>query len=109
MIVGALWWGYRRTRSRVGGRIKEVRSKAVDVMDHLDALKERLKLLPTSPEFREPMAGETAGALSIGQAEERQALGRLAANHGGSRQGPEAGGSVGLTVLARRRWPRPKS
>ena len=59
MIVGALWWGYRRTRSRLGGRIKEVRSKAVDVMDHLDALKERLKLLPTSPEFREPMAGET--------------------------------------------------
>ncbi len=59
MIVGALWWGYRRTRSRLGDRIKEVRSKAVDVMDHLDALKERLKLLPTSPEFREPMAGET--------------------------------------------------
>ena len=28
-------------------------------MDHLDALKERLKLLPTSPEFKEPMAGET--------------------------------------------------
>ena len=28
-------------------------------MDHLDALKERLKLLPTSPEFSEPMAGET--------------------------------------------------
>jgi TPM domain len=59
MIVGALWWGYRRTRSRLGGRIKEVRAKAVDVMDHLDALKERLKLLPTSPEFPEPMAGLT--------------------------------------------------
>ena len=59
LILLALWWGYRRTRSRVGGRIKEVRSKAVDVMDHLDALKERLKLLPTSPEFKEPMAGET--------------------------------------------------
>jgi uncharacterized membrane protein YgcG len=59
MIVGALWWGYRRARSRVGGRIKDVKSKAVDVMDHLDALKERLKLLPNSPEFREPMAGET--------------------------------------------------
>jgi TPM domain len=59
LIAGALWWGYRRSRSRVGSRIKEVRSKAVDVMDHLDALKERLKLLPTSPEFRAPMAGET--------------------------------------------------
>ena len=59
LILGALWWGYRRTRSRVGAQIKEVRSKAVDVMDRLDALKERLKLLPTSPEFKEPMAGET--------------------------------------------------
>ena len=59
LIVGALWWGYRRTRSRVAGRIKDVKSKAVDVMDHLDALKERLKLLPSSPEFPEPMAGET--------------------------------------------------
>ncbi len=59
MIAGALWWGYRRAHSRVAGRIKEVKSKAVDVMDHLDALKERLTLLPTSPEFREPMAGET--------------------------------------------------
>ena len=28
-------------------------------MDRLDALKERIKLLPTSPEFTEPMAGET--------------------------------------------------
>ncbi len=59
LIVGALWWGYRRTRSRVAGRIKDVKSKAVDVMDHLDALKERIKLLPASPEFREPMTGET--------------------------------------------------
>jgi hypothetical protein len=59
LILGALWWGYRRTKSRVGAQIKEVRSKAVDVMDRLDALKERLKLLPTSPEFKQPMAGET--------------------------------------------------
>jgi uncharacterized membrane protein YgcG len=59
LILLALWWGYRRTRSRVGAQIKEVRSKAVDVMDHLDALKERIKLLPTSPDFKEPMAGET--------------------------------------------------
>jgi hypothetical protein len=60
LILIGIWWGYRRTRSRVGARIKEVRSKAVEVMDRLDALKERLKLLPTSPEFKEPMAGETA-------------------------------------------------
>ena len=59
LAVGALWWGYRRTRYRIGGRIKEVKAQAVDVMDRLDSLKERLKLLPTSPEFKEPMAGET--------------------------------------------------
>ena len=59
LIVAALWWGYRRTRSRVGAQIGQVRTKAVDVMDRLDALKERLKLLPTSPEFTEPLAGET--------------------------------------------------
>src|SRR5262249_56921650 len=59
LIVAALWWGYRRTSSRVGAQIKAVKSKAVDVMDRIDALKERLKLLPTSPEFKEPMTGET--------------------------------------------------
>ena len=59
LVLGALWWGYRRTRSRLGARIKEVRSKAVEVMDHLDALKERIKLLPTSPEFKEPLVGES--------------------------------------------------
>src|SRR5262249_2317878 len=59
LVVGALWWGSRRSRSRLGGRIKEVRSKAVDGMDRLDGLKERLKLLPTSPEFKETMTGET--------------------------------------------------
>ena len=40
-------------------RLKEIRSKAVEVMDRLDGLKERLKLLPTSSGFNEPMAGET--------------------------------------------------
>jgi uncharacterized membrane protein YgcG len=59
LILIGLWLGYRRTRSRLGARIKEVKSKAVEVMDRLDALKERLKLLPSSPEFKEPMAGET--------------------------------------------------
>jgi len=58
-ILGWLWTNHRRARLRLAGQIKEIKSKAVDVMDRLDSLKERLKLMPTSPEFREPMAGET--------------------------------------------------
>jgi len=53
------WYQHRRARNRLAGRLKEIRSKAVEVMDRLDGLKERLKLLPTSPGFTEPMAGET--------------------------------------------------
>ncbi len=63
LILGALvfwiWHLFRRSQGRVTGRIKEIKLKAVDVMDRLDGLKERLKLLPTSPEFSRPMTGET--------------------------------------------------
>jgi len=61
LIVGGLIWLARhRTRKAVERRIKQYRSRSVEVMDQLDALKERLKLLPASdPDFREPMAGET--------------------------------------------------
>ena len=58
-ILGLLWFYHRSASLRLAGQIKEIKSKAVDVMDRLDSLKERLKLLPTSPEFREPMAGAT--------------------------------------------------
>ncbi len=58
-LLGWLWVNHRRARLRLAGQIKEIKSKAVDVMDRLDTLKERLKLMPTSPEFRQPMAGET--------------------------------------------------
>ncbi len=58
-FIGWIWHLYRRAQGRVTGRIKEVKSKAADVMDRLDALKERLKLMPTSTEFKQPMAGET--------------------------------------------------
>ena len=61
LIVGFLiWLARRRTRNTVEGKIKEFRKKSVDVMDRLDALKARLKQLPTEdPDFKEPMAGET--------------------------------------------------
>jgi uncharacterized membrane protein YgcG len=54
-----IWHLYRRAQGRVAGRIKEIKSKAVDVMDRLDGLKERLKLMPTSTDFKQPMTGET--------------------------------------------------
>jgi uncharacterized membrane protein YgcG len=53
------WYRYRRTRDRLAHRLKEIRSKAVEVMDRLDGLKDRLKLLPTSAGFTQPMAGVT--------------------------------------------------
>ena len=43
------WLLYRRAKNRVDGRLKEIKSKAVDVMDRLDALKERLKLCRPRP------------------------------------------------------------
>ncbi len=59
-IVGLIWMAHRRLKGRVASRFKEVRSKATDVMDQLDALKERLKLLPaTDPDFQAPLTGET--------------------------------------------------
>lgn len=61
-VFGLLWFLQRRARGHLDQRIKAVRSKATDVMDRLDQLKERIKLLPTSnADFQNtPMAGETA-------------------------------------------------
>ena len=67
-LIGLVWaWvGHRRSRDRIGGRIKEVKSQAVEVMDRLDALKERLKLLPTSPGSRSRWPARP-GVLPLGQ------------------------------------------
>jgi hypothetical protein len=62
IIGGLMWLARRRTRNTVDGKIKEFKKRAVDVMDKLDALKERLKLLPKEdPDFKEPMSGATLG------------------------------------------------
>ena len=60
-LIGLVWaWVvYRRSRDRVGARLKEIKSQAVEVMDRLDGLKERLKLLPTAPGFSRAMSGQT--------------------------------------------------
>jgi len=60
LMLGAVWWRHSRERTQVGRRLKEFRSQAVLVMDRLDSLKERLKLLPVEDaDFSEPMTGET--------------------------------------------------
>ena len=60
IVAGLIWLARHRTRNTVDGKIKEFKKKAVDVMDKLDALKERLKLLPKEdPDFKEPMSGAT--------------------------------------------------
>ena len=59
-IFGLIWLAHHRARRRVQDRLKEIRSKTTDLMDRLDALKERLKLLPaTDPDFQAPMSGRT--------------------------------------------------
>jgi hypothetical protein len=59
-IFGLVWLAHHRSRSRVRSRLKEIRSKATDLMDRIDALKERLKLLPgTDPDFQAPLSGQT--------------------------------------------------
>jgi hypothetical protein len=58
-FLGWIWVLFRRRHSQFVGRIREMKSKAADVMDRLDGLKERLKLMPTSAEFNRTMTGET--------------------------------------------------
>ncbi len=60
LIGGLVWLAKRRARGSFNSKFKDYRSKAVAMMDRLDALKARLKSLPTDdPDFQEPMIGET--------------------------------------------------
>jgi uncharacterized membrane protein YgcG len=69
LVLGAVWWKHSRERTQVGHRLKEFRSQAVRVMDRLDSIKERLKLLPAErPDFSEPMTGETRAFFDMIQA-----------------------------------------
>jgi uncharacterized membrane protein YgcG len=73
-VLGLIWLAHRRVRGRVHGRLKEVRSRATELMDRLDALKERLKLLPVEdPDFKVPMSGKTLALYNAAQG----ALGQL--------------------------------
>jgi uncharacterized membrane protein YgcG len=60
MVLGLVWLGRRRARGSFHSKLKEYRSKAVDMMDRLDALKARLKTLTTEdPDYKEPVTGKT--------------------------------------------------
>ena len=60
LVGGLVWLAKRRARGRFNSKFKDYRSKAVAMMDRLDALKARLKSLPTEdPDFQEPMTGQT--------------------------------------------------
>ncbi len=60
LVLGLLRWFHLRSYWKVEGRFKEFRGRSVEVMDRLDALKERYKLLPvTDKDFTEPMTGAT--------------------------------------------------
>jgi hypothetical protein len=63
-----------RAKSKVDRQFKEYRRRATEMMERLDALKERHKLLPvTDADFKEPMQGKTLG-LYVKSEEELKAL-----------------------------------
>jgi hypothetical protein len=45
-IFGLIWLAHHRARSRVNGRLKEVRARATELLDRRDALRERGTHLP---------------------------------------------------------------
>src|SRR5690606_1660167 len=60
LILGLVRWNQVRKYRVVEDRLQKFRTRVVAVMDQLDALKERYKLLPvTDKDFQEPMAGAT--------------------------------------------------
>ena len=88
-------WSTAARRGRLDQRIKEIRSRATDVMDRLDALKERLKLLPAIGSGLPGADGRRdRGPVREHPGGRRQALGSMAPGDGLARPGPEAGRSA---------------
>jgi uncharacterized membrane protein YgcG len=57
---GLVRYRHLRAKDSAGEEFKEFRTRATDMMERLDVLKERHKSLPVAdPDFKEPMAGET--------------------------------------------------
>lgn len=69
LMIGALiWLARRRARGEFNAKLKDYKTKAVAMMDRLDALKARLKSLPVEdPDFTVPITGETLALYEKGQ------------------------------------------
>lgn len=60
LMGGSFWFLSRKARGRADRRFRDYRGRATNLMDQLDALKERHKLLPVSdPDFQAPLEGAT--------------------------------------------------
>ncbi|WP_337174122.1 TPM domain-containing protein [Paludisphaera sp.] len=73
MVALLVWLGRRRAQGAFRARLKEYKTKAVAMMDRLDALKARLKALPIEDgDFVEPMTGDTLALFERTQDELRK-------------------------------------
>jgi uncharacterized membrane protein YgcG len=58
--LGLVRYRHLRAKDSAGEEFKEFRTRATEMMERLDVLKERHKALPVAdPDFKEPMSGET--------------------------------------------------
>jgi exonuclease SbcC len=60
LLGGTFWFLTRQSRGRADRRVREFRRRATELMEQLDRLKERHRLLPVSdPDFTAPLEGVT--------------------------------------------------
>lgn len=70
LLLFLFWMMRNRAKSSADRKYKEYRKRATEMMERLDALKERHKLLPVSDaDFTEPMQGRTLGLYVKSQGE----------------------------------------
>ena len=107
--VGWAWVVHRRTRNRVAARLKEIKSQAVEVMDRLDGLKERLKLLPTAPDFSRAMSGQTLDLYNTVNEKVGKLWDGWLRSHGGAGQGCRSSRLAPARSCRRKPWARRRS
>jgi hypothetical protein len=68
LVVGGFWFIRNRKHSEVDRQYKTFRTRATQVMETLDQLKERHRMLPaTDPDFAEPIRGQTLALYMAAQ------------------------------------------
>ncbi|GIW89432.1 MAG: hypothetical protein KatS3mg108_3756 [Isosphaeraceae bacterium] len=74
VLGGTFWFLARQSRQRADRRVREFRRRATELMEKLDGVKERHRLLPVSdPDYTEPLEGATLERYTAVQ----EAIGRL--------------------------------